>query len=42
MTRYEELLLEAPASFCIVAGIVTSIMAYAIASQPLNLPGSHA
>ncbi|MEK9703455.1 MAG: UDP-N-acetylglucosamine 2-epimerase, partial [Deltaproteobacteria bacterium] len=41
MTRYESLLLEKPASLCLVVGDVTSTMACAIAAQKLCVPVAH-
>ena len=41
MTRYERLLLEAPAALCLVVGDVTSTMACAIAAQKLCIPVAH-
>jgi UDP-N-acetylglucosamine 2-epimerase (non-hydrolysing) len=41
MVRYEKLLLEAPASLCLVVGDVTSTMACAIAAQKLKIPVAH-
>ena len=41
MTRYEALLLEAPASMCLVVGDVTSTMACAIPAQKLQVPVAH-
>jgi UDP-N-acetylglucosamine 2-epimerase (non-hydrolysing) len=41
MVRYEQLLLEHPASLCLVVGDVTSTMACAIAAQKLCIPVAH-
>lgn len=41
MTRYEQLLLEAPSSLCLVVGDVTSTMACAITAQKLCIPVAH-
>lgn len=41
LTRYEALLLEAPAALCLVVGDVTSTMACAIAAQKLCIPVAH-
>ena len=41
MTRYERLLLDAPAALCLVVGDVTSTMACAIAAQKLAIPVAH-
>ncbi len=41
MTRYERLLLDAPARLCLVVGDVTSTMACAIAAQKLCIPVAH-
>lgn len=41
MVRYEKLLLETPASLCLVVGDVTSTMACAIAAQKLRIPVAH-
>jgi len=41
MLRYEELLLERPASVCLVVGDVTSTMACAITAQKLTIPVAH-
>lgn len=41
MVRYEQLLLERPASVCLVVGDVTSTMACAIAAQKLRIPVAH-
>jgi UDP-N-acetylglucosamine 2-epimerase (non-hydrolysing) len=41
MVRYEQLLLERPASVCLVVGDVTSTMACAIAAQKLRIPVGH-
>ncbi len=41
MTRYERLLLDAPAALCLVVGDVTSTMACAIAAQKLTIPVAH-
>jgi UDP-N-acetylglucosamine 2-epimerase (non-hydrolysing) len=41
MVRYEQLLLERPASVCLVVGDVTSAMACAIAAQKLRIPVAH-
>lgn len=41
MTRYERLLLDAPARLCLVVGDVTSTMACAIAAQKLGVPVAH-
>lgn len=41
MTRYERLLLQAPAALCLVVGDVTSTMACAIAAQKLCIPVAH-
>jgi UDP-N-acetylglucosamine 2-epimerase (non-hydrolysing) len=41
MVRYEQLLLEHPASLCLVVGDVTSTMACAIAAQKLRIPVAH-
>jgi UDP-N-acetylglucosamine 2-epimerase (non-hydrolysing) len=41
MTRYEELLIDAPSALCLVVGDVTSTMACAIAAQKLRVPVAH-
>jgi UDP-N-acetylglucosamine 2-epimerase (non-hydrolysing) len=41
MTRYERLLLDAPAQLCLVVGDVTSTMACAIAAQKLRVAVAH-
>jgi UDP-N-acetylglucosamine 2-epimerase (non-hydrolysing) len=41
MMRYEQLLMERPASLCLVVGDVTSTMACAITSQKLRIPVAH-
>jgi UDP-N-acetylglucosamine 2-epimerase (non-hydrolysing) len=41
MVRYEQLLLEHPASLCLVVGDVTSTMACAIVAQKLRIPVAH-
>jgi UDP-N-acetylglucosamine 2-epimerase (non-hydrolysing) len=41
MTRYERLLLDAPANLCLVVGDVTSTMACAITAQKLKVPVAH-
>lgn len=41
MTRYEEVLLEAPSDLCLVVGDVTSTMACAIVAQKLRIPVAH-
>lgn len=41
MVRYEQLLLQAPSSLCLVVGDVTSTMACAIAAQKLAVPVAH-
>lgn len=41
LTRYEALLLEAPARLCLVVGDVTSTMACAISAQKLHIPVAH-
>ena len=41
MTRYERLLLEHPATWCLVVGDVTSTMACAITAQKLHVPVAH-
>ncbi len=41
MIRYEELLLKAPSSMCLVVGDVTSTMACAIVAQKLTIPVAH-
>jgi UDP-N-acetylglucosamine 2-epimerase (non-hydrolysing) len=41
MVRYEQLLLERPASVCLVMGDVTSTMACAISAQKLRIPVAH-
>jgi UDP-N-acetylglucosamine 2-epimerase (non-hydrolysing) len=41
MTRYEQLLLQAPSRLCLVVGDVTSTMACAIAAQKLHVPVAH-
>lgn len=41
MTRYEQLLLDAPSDLCLVVGDVTSTMACAIAAQKLTIPVAH-
>lgn len=41
MIRYENLLLGAPSSLCLVVGDVTSTMACAIAAQKLRIPVAH-
>jgi UDP-N-acetylglucosamine 2-epimerase (non-hydrolysing) len=41
MTRYESLLLEAPAQLCLVVGDVTSTMACAITAKKLCIPVAH-
>jgi UDP-N-acetylglucosamine 2-epimerase (non-hydrolysing) len=41
MTRYEELLLDAPSRLCLVVGDVTSTMACSIAARKLRVPVAH-
>jgi UDP-N-acetylglucosamine 2-epimerase (non-hydrolysing) len=41
MLRYEQLLLSAPSSLCMVVGDVNSTMACAIAAQKLHVPVAH-
>ncbi|HSW23074.1 MAG TPA: UDP-N-acetylglucosamine 2-epimerase (non-hydrolyzing), partial [Burkholderiaceae bacterium] len=41
MVRYEQLLLKAPSSLCLVVGDVTSTMACAIVAQKLCIPVAH-
>lgn len=41
MQRYEQLLLSAPSSLCMVVGDVNSTMACAIAAQKLHVPVAH-
>jgi UDP-N-acetylglucosamine 2-epimerase (non-hydrolysing) len=41
MIRYEELLVKAPSSLCVVVGDVTSTMACAITAKKLHIPVAH-